>query len=63
MKECMSRLIIMFLVCCFLGAIIFLILLLTVSFKAYLITVLVFGLYGVIIDWAKNPEVYENKID
>jgi uncharacterized membrane protein YiaA len=57
----MSRFIITFLVCCFLGAIIFLILLLTVSFKVYLITVLVFGLFGIIIDWAKHPEEYEKR--
>jgi hypothetical protein len=59
----MSRFIIIFLVCCFLGAIMFLILSLTVSFKVYLITVLVFGLFGVIIDWAKHPELYEKRRD
>jgi len=59
----MSRLIITFLVCCFLGAIIFIILLLTVSFKAYLITVLAFGLFGVIIDWAKHTDEYEKRRD
>lgn len=55
----MSRFVKIFLLCCYLGAIIFLILLLTVSFKVYLVAVLGFGLFGVIIDSAKNPEEYE----
>ena len=55
----MDRAITLFLLCCLLGAMIFLVLLLTGYVWAYLTLVVLFGLFGVLVDWAKNGDLYD----
>lgn len=52
----MNRFVTSFLLSCLVGAVIFLVLLFAVSLKVYVTSVLIYGLFGAVVDWAWNGE-------